>query len=469
MELQRFAQHWLGRSGALVLFTRTALLLFLTIAAGGLNGCGTADVGVETIRTPGGEPEGRLVSLAVGPGRLQPGFDPAVMNYDVELDPSVTRLVVWASAGPEGTVWMDGQRVSGPAMAVPLDPGTSRIKLQVRTGPDSPGTYTIEVSRRLPSAYPLVSLDGMPGRINVATMEHDGLPRRFLYYLPRGFDPDALHPVIVGLHGFNHPVDNLAQMTYGSMQTLADGDGAILVFPESTGSLPDETYSWNPLYAGEMAIRPDLGDVDDVGFLTTLIDVMVGELHGDPDRIYVTGTSMGGAMTYALGTLAAGKLAAIAPVIMQIGTLFQDLFADAPPIPTMIITGTEDPLVSPDGMPDNSSIPALSQAANLEYWKERNGITGPGRETRLPNPVLERFEGEPVDSWVLRIDWSGPSGADLVYLNVVRGGHWLPAATGRAIDPATDMGGFDGRYLGVWNNDVDAAAAIYDFFMSHSR
>jgi polyhydroxybutyrate depolymerase len=419
-----------------------------------------------------------LSYLAIGPGHLDPAFDPEVTAYAAEVDPAVTELVVWAEAADRGVaVAVDGMRATAPATVVELEAGETEVTIEAAPdpagsqGPARPGRYTVRVSRRASGDTPDVKLDYVTGAMNQATVEHGGLTRRFLYYIPNGYDPDVPHPVIVGLHGFNHDVENLANQTYGSMHPLADRDGTLLLFPESTGSLADETYSWNPLYAGDMPIYDGLSRVDDVGYITALIDLFIGELNGDPDRVYVTGTSMGGAMTYALAAHVPGKLAAIAPVIMQVGRLHAARFQDAPPIPVMIITGTTDPLVDPAGMPDNPAIPNVSQSANVEYWKRRNGVSGPGIHTSLPSPVLERFNGEAVDSHIERFAWAadGADRAEVVYIEVVNGGHWLPIATDAALDPSMDLGEFDGTYLGVWNNDWDGAAAIYDWFMEHVR
>jgi polyhydroxybutyrate depolymerase len=447
-----------------------AVAVLLTLPVSGCARRATpAQPAVSAIPAPPPEPAGgaTLGYLAIGPGHLEPGFDPAVMTYTAEVDPSVEELVVWAVADIGVAIAVEGERSSEPATIVPLDGGAAEVGIDVALEGGASRRYRVAVTRRASDDYPAAELDYVAGRMSEATVEHDGLTRRFLYYVPAGFDPAERHAVVVGLHGFNHDVENLANQTYGSMHDLADRDGALLLFPESTGSLAEETYSWNPLYAGGMPIRDGLSQVDDVGYIATLIDLFVGELNGDPDRVFVTGTSMGGAMTYSMAAHVPAKLAAIAPVIMQVGTLHRDRFRDAPPIPVMIVTGTADPLVDPAGMPDNPAIPNVSQAANVEYWKERNGVAGPGARSSLPNPVLERFEGEAVDSHIEVYTWdaAGPGQAEVVWVDVVNGGHWLPIATDGALDPTRDLGEFDGTYLGVWNNDWDGAAAIYEWFM----
>ncbi len=55
--------------------------------------------------------------------------------------------------------------------------------------------------------------------------------------------------------------------------------------------------------------------VDDVGFLSALIDHLVATRHIDPHRVYATGPSNGGIMADLLGCELSDKLAAITPVI----------------------------------------------------------------------------------------------------------------------------------------------------------
>jgi polyhydroxybutyrate depolymerase len=82
--------------------------------------------------------------------------------------------------------------------------------------------------------------------------------------------------------------------------TLSDHDGFFVVYPQGVRD------QWNA------SLAP--GGVDDVRFITALIDHLVGTLPVDPRRVYVAGMSNGGFMTYRLGCALSGRIAAIAPV-----------------------------------------------------------------------------------------------------------------------------------------------------------
>lgn len=324
------------------------------------------------------------------------------------------------------------------------------------------------------SNYPKVGIKYREGEITTTEIEFNGLTREFRFYIPNGFDIKAeeKHPLILILHGFNQPVSSIIQ-TYKSMKSKANADGTILVYPQSTGDETENTLSWNPLYGDLDDIDESLNDVDDVGYLSYLIDVFLGNMNCDPDRIYVTGTSMGGAMTYALSCHISERLAAVAPAIMQIGKVYVETHAKAKPLPIMIINGTADPLVNPDGSSSGSQedvrIPFVSNDENLEYWKKRNHITGDGVISKLDDAVTEIFKGEEANSYIEKYVWESKSDNDIIFLKVINGGHWLPAYfNGVALDPS-NLGGWDGSYLGNWNNDLNCAGVIYDFLLSYKK
>lgn len=80
------------------------------------------------------------------------------------------------------------------------------------------------------------------------------------------------------------------------MQSRADRDGAVLVYPVATGSVERKSPAWN---ARTGAVRNMEADkVDDVAFISHLMDIFLKEMNVDPDRVYVTGTSLGGREGY---------------------------------------------------------------------------------------------------------------------------------------------------------------------------
>lgn len=316
-----------------------------------------------------------------------------------------------------------------------------------------------------------VELKYTAGQVTDTDIEYGGLKRRYLYYIPENFNPKAKHPLIFILHGFNQPVETIVS-GYSAMQALADKDGTILIYPVATGSFEKKSLAWNTRY-GSFADTsfPETEKVNDVGFISRLMDIFLHNMNADPDQIYVTGTSLGGAMTYALSCHIPERLAAIAPVIMQVSTKMINRFQKARPLPVMIITGTADPLVSAAGNKGskNSMLSIVSTDANIAYWKIRNSISSDPVETAMDDRVTEVFEGVPTPSHIIKYSWKSSTGNDITWLKVVNGGHWLPTyADGKALD-ASNLNGFDGSYMGNLNCDYMASEGIYEFLLSHKR
>ena len=105
---------------------------------------------------------------------------------------------------------------------------------------------------------------------------------------------------------------------------------------ESAGSFLLNPYIWRDG-------RDDLhGKIDDVGFFRTLLDKLEAVLPIDHRRVFVTGFSNGGAMSFTLGAGLSNRIAAIAPVCTQ---SFVDAAELKRPLPVCYIVGTADPLI----------------------------------------------------------------------------------------------------------------------------
>lgn len=310
------------------------------------------------------------------------------------------------------------------------------------------------------------------GEVNSATIQFDNIPRQCKYYVPKNFNLEAKHPLIIILHGFNQNIEATISW-YETCKAKADVDGTILVYPISTGDGSKGTLAWNTRYGTYASTAfPETERVDDIGYVSYLIDAFTDTMHCDPDRVYITGTSLGGAFTYALTCYIPEKIAAAAPAIMQMGTKMLHDFPAVPSLPIMIINGSADPSVSDkgnNGDPSKDMLAYMSVVDNIAYWKARNGITAAAVVTELADPVVEQFKGQPMPSHIVKYVWENPKGFDMVWLNVINGGHWLPVWAGGAAIDAANKNGNDLSRLGNLNCDYDSAGAIYDFLLAHVR
>jgi polyhydroxybutyrate depolymerase len=202
-----------------------------------------------------------------------------------------------------------------------------------------------------PAACPSSAL--VPGD-EQASLEHDGLTRSFIVHVPAGYDNTRPIPLVLNFHGATMTAA-LQQRTTG-MDAKADEAGFVVVYPDGVDQ------SWN---AGACCGGAASKDIDDVGFARAVVAYTRERVCVDPKRIYATGFSNGGRMSYRLGCEAADLFAAIAPVA---GTKsFPDLenspgCAPQRPIPLLDIMGSLDSRIA-------------AQPRQIAEWRELNGCT----------------------------------------------------------------------------------------------
>lgn len=130
------------------------------------------------------------------------------------------------------------------------------------------------------------------------TMTIGGAPHRYVVYVPRNYSADRKWPVILFLHGSGERgSDGLKQSQVGigtAVRMFPERYPAIVVMPQCATD-----QRWD-------------GDMAD--FAMKALDQTVAELNGDPDRLYLTGLSMGGAGSWHLGTRHPEKFAAIVSI-----------------------------------------------------------------------------------------------------------------------------------------------------------
>ena len=136
-----------------------------------------------------------------------------------------------------------------------------------------------------------------------ATIEHDGLEREYILYVPAAYSPDEAVPLVLNFHGYTSNATE--QMFYGNFRPLANVHNFLIVHPEGTDDDSGNAH-WNVGWGGST--------VDDVGFTAALLDTLEAAYNINTDRIYSTGMSNGGFMSYQLACAMSDRIAAIASV-----------------------------------------------------------------------------------------------------------------------------------------------------------
>jgi polyhydroxybutyrate depolymerase len=163
------------------------------------------------------------------------------------------------------------------------------------------------------------------------------------------------------------------------MDAAADRDGYIAVYPNGTGRMSDRLLTWN---AGNCCGYAQVQNVDDVGFISALLQDMQRRASIDPRRIYVAGHSNGGMMAHRLGEALPDKIAAIASVagahVPTNGT--------GRTMPVLHIHSEDDPRalyrggLGPPFPFTNSRVLHPAVDAALSAWVRRNGCDAVANE-----------------------------------------------------------------------------------------
>lgn len=277
---------------------------------------------------------------------------------------------------------------------------------------------------------------------------HQGRTRIAHVYVPPGHDKKVAVPLVIALHGGGGEGLKFDRSTKGQMRREANARGWLVVYPEGVAR------GWNDgrkLVTGRD--RQRIG-VDDVGFLSKLIDHLHVSHGVDPSRVYATGISNGGFMSLRLGIELGAKIAAIAPVTANLQRVHVRA-KPTHPMPVLILNGTEDPLVPYRGghvrvLGQNRGA-ILSTDATVAWWCKHNGCASTFTHRVLPDK--RRLDGTRVH--VTRFDGKAP----VVLYRIQGGGHTWPG--GQQYLP---------RFMiGRVTRDIDGARVIFDFFARHRR
>lgn len=137
------------------------------------------------------------------------------------------------------------------------------------------------------------------------SIQHDGLKRRYLVHVPPAYKGSNPVPVVLAFHGGGGDADGA--VSFFKLNKKSDKEGFIVVYPEGAGKRAlGKLYGvWN---AGDCC-----GDVDDLGFISVLLDKLSNDFNVDEKRVYATGHSNGALMCYRLACELSERIAAIAP------------------------------------------------------------------------------------------------------------------------------------------------------------
>lgn len=165
------------------------------------------------------------------------------------------------------------------------------------------------------------------------TLKYQNLSRYYFVHIPP--QKRTSYALVINLHGGGGQGRGVEELS--GMDRTADRYGFYVVYPNGTGKLHDRLLTWN---AGNCCGYAHEHQIDDVGFIGHLLDVLLREYPIDPARVYVTGMSNGAMMAYYLAEKMPNRIAAIAPVA---GGRLPDANEALKPMPIMHFHSLDDP------------------------------------------------------------------------------------------------------------------------------
>jgi acetyl esterase/lipase/prenyltransferase beta subunit len=223
------------------------------------------------------------------------------------------------------------------------------IALQVHAGDPMEVQFKDVMIQRVPSPTPGA---GEEAGFHVRRVETDKGPRDYTVYVPEGFDRAKTHPAILFLHGAGERgEDGIVQSQVGLGPAIVQRGGvpAIVIFPQAR-------KTWQ---AGS----------EDADAALKALDEATREFNIDPDRVVLTGLSMGGMGTWSIAAAHPEKFAALVPVC---GPGKPDDAAKVKDVPIRAFVGDDDYPMLHMGM--RAMIEALRAVGASPDYTEYRGV-----------------------------------------------------------------------------------------------
>ena len=349
--------------------------------------------------------------------------------------------------------------LEGDALAASLDAGIMPAATgQAADGDVAAGPFGHAADAQSPQgSCPVASL---PAGDYSRTLDLDGGSRTYAIHVPSGLLPSIPAPLVFAFHGGGQTA--MGFEGFAHLQAKSDSSGFILVEPEGTPALPGSSPGtldvWNAGNCCELASQVN-DNVDDVGFVATMLDSIESEVCVDPKRVFATGFSNGGMLSHRLACQLSDRIAAIAAVSGGMGnrnldvTPVQTLFPCSPgrPVPVLHIHGTQDACYPFDGgYVPLSAITAEPVSVTVADWVTRNGCSsGP------PATVLSA-------GLATCVTYPCSATGEVELCTIDGGGHYWPGG-----DDWTGSQVVCGTSQGVRSGDLIANDALWTWFVRH--
>jgi polyhydroxybutyrate depolymerase len=237
----------------------------------------------------------------------------------------------------------------------------------------------------------------------------DGIERTYILHVPESVSSPA--PLVFVLHGGGGTGKRMNKLT--RFNKVSDEHGFIICYPDGIDK------HWNDGRKVNKSFKNGV-EINDVKFISLLIDTLESKYSIDSARIYVCGISNGGMMSFRLGCELNDKIAAIAPVAISMSKYLYNSCVPGKPVPLLYIFGNEDPLVPYEGGSISFNRGEVVSVDNtLAFWGKNNQCSD--------TPVITTIDKEDDDTYVKKFVFSGAAERnEVVFYLIYGGGHTWP-------------------------------------------
>lgn len=261
-----------------------------------------------------------------------------------------------------------------------------------------------------------------------------GRNRTYRIYRPAGVADPA--PLVVMIHGGGGS-GAIAERFYG-WDKLADQHRFIVAYPDGLGpAVP----AWNT--EGGCCGYPAREKIDDVAFITAMVDRIRQEIPIDPNRVYATGISNGGMLDYTLACTT-DLFAAIGPV----SATMLNPCPDPRPLSVVHIHGLQDTSIRFEGGigQGTAKINGPPVPSVIAAWRTTDQCAAPASSTK----------------GVVTISTANcPAGRAVELVTIADAGHGWPGAPLKSAQ--STVGGRQPSQA------LDATSVIWQFFAAHPK
>lgn len=299
---------------------------------------------------------------------------------------------------------------------------------------------TILIAVAIFTAYNVSAQISISDRLIHKAIISEGVERTYLLQLPSGYNNAEKYSLVIALHGGGGSGRQFAISS--GLSAKAEKEKFIIVFPEGvTRGSSLGLRTWN---AGGCCGYAAYTDVDDVLFISNMIDELAKNYQINTRRVYATGHSNGGMMAYRLACELSDKITAIAPNACSM--MLTDC-KPVRPVPALHIHSLLDknvPYAGGKGI-GISGVNFFPVESGLNAWAKADSCMPEKKETKLKGYTLTSWKHCKNDVEVL------------CYLTE-DGGHSWP---GKSRKPSRATADPASQY-------IDANELIWDFFKKYS-